>query len=145
MQGSSDIPNILFHITRKEYVPEILKEGLIPNKNLVARFEDEGEEREGVYMTSDIEALFSMDRSFSEPEYAVLEVCVEGIKEGLIPDDAFSGLELIMEEQDLQESKYGDSCYYYRGVIAPSLIKHFGTVRSLSHYSIEIEIHEEQK
>lgn len=92
------IPDELYHITRVCYVESILEDGLIPCINKVARFdlEDGDESRMGVYLTSNVEAVLSADDSFNEPIYAVLSVNVRDIKNNLIPDDAYDGLERVV-------------------------------------------------
>ena len=103
----------------------ILKDGLIPCINKVASFdfEDGDESRMGVYLTSNVEAVLSADYSFNEPIYAVLSVNVRDIKNDLIPDDAYDGLESIFDENDLNEGLYDQFSWFYKGIIPPKCIK----------------------
>ena len=123
-----EIPDKLFHVTKTEFVPSIMEQGLIPFKNSVGRFEEEDEEdndRIGIFMTSNWRALLLLDESFNlrRDDFFLLEVDVTEFKDQLTPDIAYDYVdEGYFTEEELNEGMYDDFAWFINMVIPPTKI-----------------------
>jgi hypothetical protein len=86
--GKTAIPQILFHITPVERTESILSKGLVIGSEGYARFEEEEDDRKGIYLTSDWQALMTIDMSFElNKTFSIFLVNTEGMT--LIRDTAY--------------------------------------------------------
>lgn len=126
MRRQIELPKELYHITKYENVKNILSEGLIPRKSLGAAYTDEltSQERCGVFLTTDPEAVLSIDASFSDMgDLVVFEVDISGLE--LMPDTAYDGLEGSFTPEDIEEGLYDQFSYICEQPIPPSRLNYF--------------------
>lgn len=122
------VPMEAFHLTKSEWVSQILSQGLVPGVNRNARFEDEDGDRVGIYVTSDWEAILGIDESFSEDEYVLLKVNLRGIRDRFVPDRAYE-MDFDFTEEDIAEGLCDLSTWFTRSKVSSKRIEVVGTVR----------------
>jgi len=82
------IPDSVFHITDKENVPNILKNGLKIGSNVTSNGDNKF-----IYLTSDWEQIVTEDPDFFNRNLSILEIDVKDIKENFTLDEEFNQYE----------------------------------------------------
>jgi len=82
------IPDLVFHITDKENISDILKNGLKIGSNVTSNGDNNF-----IYLTSDWEQIVTEDPDFFNRNLSILEIDVKDIKENFILDEEFDQYE----------------------------------------------------
>lgn len=112
------IPDVLVHITHRDNVASILRDGLLPN---MPRTTDGGIVAGRVFLALDADVLTDDTLNaafFKGPDAVVLEVDVSLFKSTLHPDPEWRSY-----GRDDPAHRFDDVCWYVEGSIAPMFIR----------------------
>lgn len=112
------IPDVLVHVTHRDNVDAILRDGLLPN---MPRSTDGGEVAGRVFLALDADVLTDDTLNaafFKGPDAVVLEVDVSLFKSTLRPDPEWRSY-----DNDDPAHRPDDVCWYVEGHIAPMFIR----------------------